>query len=210
MYSHCAIAHTAFRQYITLAQVAANCSSGVVDAQQQCCPSGVLDINVTCCEVGSALDGAGWCCPVGTLDSCGVCNGAGKAVDVEGTCCNSTIDAAGVCCQVVRHSCPALYVQRLWCVQRGQAIQREGKISARLFTRPYAFYKRICCYRVSKHVTAEMVNAESTTREASCATCVCSQNPVAAYHACLSRAMHARCRLWDSIHNSNASLLSLL
>ncbi|KAL0020441.1 hypothetical protein WJX77_003488 [Trebouxia sp. C0004] len=80
-------------------QVAANCSSGIVDAQQQCCPSGVLDNNVTCCELGSALDGAGWCCPEGTLDSCGVCNGAGKAVDVEGTCCKSAIDAAGVCCQ---------------------------------------------------------------------------------------------------------------
>ncbi|KAA6425234.1 MAG: hypothetical protein FRX49_04729 [Trebouxia sp. A1-2] len=79
--------------------VAASCSSGVVDAQQQCCPSGVLDNNITCCELGSALDGAGWCCPEGTLDSCGVCNGAGKAVDVEGTCCKSAIDAAGVCCQ---------------------------------------------------------------------------------------------------------------
>ncbi|KAL0052577.1 hypothetical protein WJX82_004191 [Trebouxia sp. C0006] len=80
-------------------QAAATCSSGVVDAQQQCCPSGVLDNNVTCCELGSALDGAGWCCPEGTLDSCGVCNGAGTAVDVEGSCCKSTIDAAGVCCQ---------------------------------------------------------------------------------------------------------------
>ena len=107
--------------------MAANCSSGVVDAQQQCCPSGVLDKNVTCCELGSALDGAGWCCPEGTLDSCGVCNGAGTAVDVEGTCCKSTIDAAGVCCQVVCHHSPVIHVQRLWCIPSGHAIKEKER-----------------------------------------------------------------------------------
>ena len=81
-------------------QAAANCSSGVVDEQQQCCASGLLDNSLTCCDEGSALDGAGWCCPGGVVDACGVCNGNGTAVDVEGTCCNSTIGATGVCCQV--------------------------------------------------------------------------------------------------------------
>ena len=85
---------------IGLLQAAANCSSGVVDEQQQCCASGLLDNSITCCDEGSALDGAGWCCPGGVVDACGLCNGTGTAVDVEGTCCNSTIDATGVCCQV--------------------------------------------------------------------------------------------------------------
>ena len=85
---------------VGLLQAAANCSSGVVNEQQQCCASGLLDNSITCCDEGSALDGAGWCCPGGVVDACGVCNGTGTAVDVEGTCCNSTIDATGVCCQV--------------------------------------------------------------------------------------------------------------
>ena len=110
-----------------LAQVAANCSSDVVDAQQQCCPSGVLDNNVTCCELGSALDGAGWCCPEGTLDSCGVCNGAGTAVDVEGTCCKSSIDAAGICCQVVCHIGPVIHTHAATMLHLKEAGHKKGR-----------------------------------------------------------------------------------
>jgi len=50
------------------------------------------------------VDGAGQCCPEGTLDACGVCNGTGKVVDVEGTCCATTVDATGVCYQVIASS----------------------------------------------------------------------------------------------------------
>ena len=170
-------------------QVAASCSSGVVDAKQQCCPSGVLDKNVTCCQLGSTLDGAGWCCPEGTLDSCGVCNGAGTAVDVAGTCCKSMIDAAGVCCQVLCHKSPVIHVQPLWCIPSGHAIKKEEKISAKLVSNPCAFSKGVCCCRVKKHVAAEVINAQSTTHKASCPTCLLlssSQNAVAAYHACLA------------------------
>ena len=98
---------------LSLVQVAANCSSGVVDARQRCCPSGLLDNSSMCCEESSSLDRAGRCCPGGTLDACGVCDGAGKAIDVEGTCCNANLDAAGACC-LVRSYQPLLVQLKCW------------------------------------------------------------------------------------------------
>lgn len=101
--------HSTWLLLLSLVQVPANCSSGIVDAKQRCCPSGLVDSSSTCCEQGTSLDRAGRCCARGTLDACGVCDGNGTAVDVEGTCCNATLDASGLCCMVCSWSPTSCY-----------------------------------------------------------------------------------------------------
>ncbi len=92
-------------------------------------------------------------------------------------------------------------------LQTGYAITREGKTSATLSTRPNAFSKRNCCWRVKKHLTAEVINVQSCMKPAVLLAHYCFPHRILFLHAMLAfhNDAYARCRLWDSIHNSNAS-----